>query len=261
MANQTLRSLDPVDYQSIAAPVSVLSRDFSGGEASEWHCHSRAQFLHAVSGTMRVTTETHTWIVPPQRAIWIAPGVMHETVKLDDVLMRTAYVAADRNPFEPGACHMLIVTPLLRALILRLLEEPLDYRPEGAALHAAELFLLELPRLKRLAMTLPMPRDARLRRLCEALIERPGDHVPLESAAERIGASPRSLQRRFHADLGMSYGRWRQQMLLLTASAMLAGGERIGSVAARLNYRSPSAFSAMFRRTLSMSPTEFAAEG
>ena len=253
------RSFDPEDYQHLAAPVSVLARDFAKDDTSALHSHPRCQLIYAVSGTMRVSTALSTWIVPPQRALWIAPGVLHKTERLDPVSMRTAYIAADRNPFGPGECHMLAMSSLVRELILRLLEEPQDYVPEGPALCAANLLLSELPKLRKLDGTLPMPQDQRLRRLCEHLLTMPGGDADLAAHAAYAGTSPRNLQRLFHRELGMSFGKWREQMVLVNAAAMLARGERISTVAAKLNYRSPSAFAAMFRRANGVSPTAFAA--
>ena len=254
-----IRSLDAEDYQFLPAPVTVLARDYDENFVTPMHSHPRAQLIYAVSGTMRVSTETMTWIIPPQRALWIAPGIGHKTSRLEQVSMRTAYITASHNPFGVGECHVLAMSPLVRALILRLLEEPPDYSPEGAALHAASLFLAELPKLRKLDITLPLPEDRRLRRLCEHLLETPEDEGDLNAHAAYAGTSARNLQRLFHRELGMSFGKWREQLVLVNASAMLARGERISTVAAKLNYRSPSAFSAMFRKANGISPSDFAA--
>ena len=66
-----------------------------------------------------------------------------------------------------------------------------------------------------------------------------------------------SFMRLFQRETGMSFLRWRQQARLLLALALLAEGQSILSVALACGYDSPSAFSAMFRRVLGKSPSEY----
>ncbi|OLT00539.1 hypothetical protein BJF90_35100 [Pseudonocardia sp. CNS-004] len=63
--------------------------------------------------------------------------------------------------------------------------------------------------------------------------------------------------RRFAAEVGCTFGRWRQQARLLAAVEMLARGQSVARVSTQLSYDSPSAFSAMFRRCLGMPPSQY----
>jgi AraC-like DNA-binding protein len=102
-----------------------------------------------------------------------------------------------------------------------------------------------------------MPRDTRLRALCEALLAAPGDQRPLEAWAETINTSARTLARRFQSETGLSFGAWRQQARVLDAMGRLGGGEPVTQVALDLGYESVSAFSAMFHRATGTSPSQF----
>jgi AraC-like DNA-binding protein len=55
----------------------------------------------------------------------------------------------------------------------------------------------------------------------------------------------------------MTFTRWRQQARLLAAVQMLANDRPVTEIATELGYDSPSAFSAMFRKALGSSPTEY----
>ncbi len=55
----------------------------------------------------------------------------------------------------------------------------------------------------------------------------------------------------------MTFGAWRHQVRLLKALEMLAGGHGVTAVALDLGYQSPSAFIAMFRRALGVSPGRY----
>ncbi len=87
----------------------------------------------------------------------------------------------------------------------------------------------------------------------------PTQHPTLADWAEDIGASERTLARLFRTELGTSYQRWRQQVLLAHALPMLARGQPVGHVAAACGYASDSAFTAMFRTAMGQAPSQFAA--
>jgi AraC-like DNA-binding protein len=55
----------------------------------------------------------------------------------------------------------------------------------------------------------------------------------------------------------MTFGKWRQQLRLLQAMRLLAAGRPVTAVALEVGYDSPSAFIAMFRRTLGTTPYRY----
>ena len=59
----------------------------------------------------------------------------------------------------PRGCEVFEVTPLLRELILRATELPLEYEERGPAGRVMRLLLDELASLPRLPYNLPMPQD------------------------------------------------------------------------------------------------------
>src|SRR5689334_16820166 len=60
-------------------PAGVLA--YAGHEAKGKrygvHRHRRAQLFHIVSGSMTVETEHGSFVVPPERALWIPSNVEH----------------------------------------------------------------------------------------------------------------------------------------------------------------------------------------
>jgi len=250
-----LRSTDPLDYQRVPRAVAAMPKDFAAGGTIAPHSHERAQLIYATAGTMRVSTRDDMWVVPPQRALWMPPGVGHSIAMASDVTMRTLYLREDAAAFMPPTCRVLSVSPLLRELIVRATELPVQYDESGPAGHVIALILAELHGLRSLPLQLPMPRDLRLRRLCQSLLDAPGDQRPLEDWATTINTSARTLARRFQSETGLSFGAWRQQARVLEAMGRLANGAPVTQVALDLGYESVSAFSAMFRRASGSSPS------
>jgi AraC-like DNA-binding protein/quercetin dioxygenase-like cupin family protein len=254
---QAERSTDPEDYQHVPQAVAAMPKDFAAGFEILPHHHARAQLIHATAGTMRVSTEDGVWMVPPQRALWMPAGVQHGIVMLSDTTMRTLYVRDDAAAFMPSACRVMTVSPLLRELIVRATELPVQYDESGPAGHVVALILSELRGLQSLSLQLPMPRDPRLRTLCQALLDTPADARSLDAWARTINTSGRTLARRFQSETGLSFGAWRQQARVLEAMGRLGGGEAVTQVALDLGYESVSAFSAMFHRATGAPPSQF----
>jgi AraC-like DNA-binding protein/mannose-6-phosphate isomerase-like protein (cupin superfamily) len=254
---QATRSTNPADYQRVPRAVVAMPKDFAPGFEIAPHSHKRAQLIYATAGTMRIATGDGMWIVPPQRALWMPAGVRHGIVMLGEVTMRTLYMWPDAAAFMPGTCHVVPVSPLLRELIVRATELPVQYDESGPAGHVMALILDELRGLQSLPLQLPMPRDARLRSLCESLLEAPGDQRPLAAWAKSVNTSGRTLARRFHSETGLSFGAWRQQARVLEAMGRLGGGAPVTQVALDLGYESVSAFSAMFRRAAGAPPSHY----
>lgn len=206
---------------------------------------------------MRVETEVGCWVVPPVRGVWIPANTTHRVIMLGSVEMRTLYIRRDAAPNLPETCCLLEVSPLLRALILALLAEPLAYDRAGRAGRIAELALLELRFLKIPALHLPMPGEVRMLSLCQELVANPDNRKTLETLAAQQAISSRTLARQFQSETGMSFRQWRQQARLVEAFGHLANGVPVARVAEKLGYRSASAFTAMFKRALGMEPRRY----
>lgn len=85
----------------------------------------------------------------------------------------------------------------------------------------------------------------------------PDDPGLIKQMARRVATSPRTLERLFQKETGMTFGRWRQQLRLLHALRELVAGKAATAVALEVGYDSPSAFIAMFRRTLGTTPFRY----
>jgi AraC-like DNA-binding protein/quercetin dioxygenase-like cupin family protein len=252
------RSTDPLDYQDLPQPVALMSKTFPSGFEIAPHTHARDQLLYAVSGTMRIRTASDAWIVPPDRALYLPAGVEHGVVMHGPVEMRTLYISPEVDAELPRKPLVLAVSMLLRSLVLALMEEPVVFEPHSRADRMALLVLDEIKCAEPLSLSIPMPQDRRLRRLCDALIAQPDNPASLDAWAEAAGASRRTLARLFQAECGLTFTAWRQRVRFHGAIEALSRGAPVGEVARANGYRSPSAFSAAFRQVVGVSPRALA---
>jgi len=240
-------------------PRAIVARQttYPRGHRIRPHWHSRAQFLYAVAGTMRVRTPRHTWIVPSSRALWVPSHTVHELRMYGVVEMRSLYVNDAAAAGMPSTCVVLNVTPLLRELVVRAVALPVRYDEEGDDGVLMRLLMAEIRSLPHCALDLPLPESADLTKLCERILNDLSTRRPCEFEAGNMHTSTRTLYRRFLRETGITFARWKQQARLLESIRRLAGGSPVTTVAMDLGYGSPSAFSTMFRRSLGIAPRAF----
>lgn len=248
-----------------ARPVRVRSRSMPADAHFEPHRHAWGQLAYCATGIVQVSTAAPdraggevTYIVPPSRAVWIAPQALHSVHVLEDAEFRTLYVDASAAPPGWADCRALAVSPLLRELVPALDEPGLAGGREALL---AALVLDELGAAPSLPLGVPLPPgqtgDKRLRALCEAVLRAPAERATLAQWAADVGASERTMARLFREQLGTSYQQWRQQAVLAHALPLLARGTPVGLVAAASGYASESAFTAMFKAAMGQPPSRF----
>lgn len=160
----------------------------------------------------------------------------------------------------PHACCAVSVTPLLRELLTRAAHLPYYYEDEGANARLVAVLLDELAAAPVEDLHLPMPSDARLRKVVDEMMASPADRGSLKIWAQRADMSERSLERLINRQTGMSFCRWRQQLGVVLAVKWLAGGASIQQVAGDLGYESVPSFVTTFRKALGTSPRRYMAE-
>jgi AraC-like DNA-binding protein len=237
--------------------VRTLAVGYPSGAVLSRHSHDWAQLVYASDGVMTVGTEEGTWVVPPQRAVWIPAGVRHSVAMSGWVAMRTLYLAPRLLRGLPRRCCVVAVSPLLRELVLHTIVEGMLRRDQAAHRRLVDVLLDQLRVLPAVPLELPIPRDGRALRVARRLQEHPAERATLDALARRAGASRRTLERLFHLETGMSFGRWRQQARLLHAMRLLAGGAPVTTAALEVGYESTSAFIAAFSQVLGTTPGRY----
>jgi AraC-like DNA-binding protein len=243
--------------EPLTAGVRAYARTYPKGFDIALHRHAWGQLIYARSGVMTVTVagpaEGGSWVVPPQRALWVPAETDHWIRCGTQLSMRTLYVAPATRAL-PVRCCVVNVPPLLRELILAAVEAP---GPPRRRRLLTALILDEIRAATVAPLHLPEPTDPRLVRITGAIREQPGDARTLGAWAREAGASTRTLSRLFLAETGMTFRQWQRQARLLAALVRLAEGTSVTAVAFELGYESPSAFISAFRRALGRTPRRY----
>lgn len=88
----------------------------------------------------------------------------------------------------------------------------------------------------------------------------PGEAATLDDLADLAASSTRTLARLFLSETGMTFGRWREHLRIVSAVDRLVRGQSITQTALDLGYGSPSSFTTMFTRILGMPPARYLKE-
>jgi AraC-like DNA-binding protein len=220
------------------------------------HAFGWGQLVDAAEGVARVDTQEAAWVLPPGRALWVPGGVRHVVRCVTDVSVRIVYFPPGQPPL-PARCRVIGVHPLVRALIGRLVELQGGPSPSAASSRVAalvEVLQHELACAEQQPLALPLPSDLAARRVAERILDQPGSRRSLAALCARVGASRRTVERRFQEEAGMPLGHWRRAARLHAALVELASGGSVALAADRAGYDSASAFVQAFRKAFGFTP-------
>ena len=141
--------------------------------------------------------------------------------------MRTLYLKPRLARALPRDCCVVNVSPLLKELIL--------HACSFASLKKSIPCAASLDRQQSLTSSEPFRwflcsflilSDPRALRIAEILIADPSDRRPLAQICKVAGAGKRTVERLFQEDVGMTIGKWRQQLRSDAGNAPLGGGSQ-----------------------------------
>ena len=186
----------------------VLAYDFKRRMVEGWtpeHSHHRGQLVALTQGLLIVETENERWLFPSQRCAWTPPNCKHAARSVGGA-------AGSMVDLSPEMCRGLPKTPcvfntseLLFAIVRRMvgwdLRQPLD----AAKKHLIATLRDEIRLPDRQSLRLTIPREERLARVADALLDDVGDDRTLDDWAHLAGMARRTFMRTFSAQAGMSF--------------------------------------------------------
>lgn len=246
----------PPDLRS-PAPITVRAQTIPARRYFPEHSHRWNQLVYAVSGVLTVNTDAASFVITPEQAVWLPTGIRHRVGSLLGAEFRSLWIEERAGMGLPATPTVFSVSPLLQALIIEAARIEGQDDEGGYAGRVTALLLDQLKRACALPAALPWPRQEPLTHLCEALYLDPADSRGPDDWARELGMSPRTLARRFEADLGVSLRSWRRRLRLFRAVELLGGDLGVTQVAMELGYGSTSAFVYAFRTGMGSSPQAY----
>ncbi|XVV08605.1 helix-turn-helix domain-containing protein [Actinoplanes sp. CA-131856] len=221
----------------------------------EAHSHDEGQLVYAAAGAVAITTEAGTWVAPANRVTWTPPGFEHSHHFYGRTDVRLVGIPAELCDGLADQPSVFAVGPLLREALLALTGRA-ESRA-GAYERLRAVVIDELTETPEQSLHLPEPRDDRLRAVTGLLHADPGRAATLAEMGRAVGASERTLSRLFHAELGMSFHRWRTILRVHHALVHLGSGMSVTETAAECGWANPSSFIDAFTEIVGQTPGRY----
>ncbi len=222
-----------------------------------WQANRRACLIHVSEGLLVVNTEAGHWLVPPHRAIWLLPGVLHRMRSPAAVHLHVLQVASSGATLVPAQFGVVGIDRLTEELMIAVAGLDAPYASEGREARLVQVLLDRLADLPSAPLGLKLPGDPRIARISDLLIADPAHQAILDELAEAAGVTARTAARLFVKETGLTFGQWRQQLRLLAALERLATGLSVTQVALEVGYSDVSSFIAVFKEVLGETPARY----
>lgn len=241
---------------TLSVSATVMTHD--AGVTVANHAHDWGQLGFVTHGTMMIVADEGWWLAPPGRAVWVPPGTRHSASYSESSALINVHIAPPLADELPARCTALTVSGLLRELALEAVRFSESEHDVADVELVSQLIIRQLQRpATGPALFIPQGQDRRLRIVTNLLQQDPGTDHALADLATLANTSSRTLARLFVAETGLSFGRWRDHLRVITAVDRLARGQAVTRVALELGYQSPGSFSTMFSRLLGISPSRY----
>lgn len=259
-------SMEPMTHLDLneQTPIRAIAKQVVERAEVALHHHPWGQMVFSDTGVVQVKTPQVAYLVPPQHAVWIPPGVAHDSSLLEKAEIFSVYMFQTNCYFhgetwrkEWGVCRCFQVSTLLSELVRRIAIQTTEKIGEQTYSAMCTLISSEVRQAKKVALGLPMPEDKRLRHLCDLFLQSPLQTTTLSALAGQVGASESTIARLFRQELQMTFRQWKHQALLSKAIDMAAKRAPTGIIAQELGYATHSAFSYMVTSLVGKPPKAF----
>lgn len=254
-------AFNPDDLDPIASVIEqeAVWNEAPPADANYYQVHTqKGHLVYAIGGSTVCHTRDAVFTVLPNHAFWVPEGVQHKFFHSPGASSGYLFLTKNYHSKLPRTCCSVYLPEYLLAGFRHLAEsDPIT----GFTERQKRLFQVLYEELcyqsVRPLISLPLPKDRRLRQVAFELMNDPGAKKTQEEWAESVFMSGRTFARLLKRETAMTFLQWKTQIQLDAAIQMLPGSEPINLIAYQLGYSSPSAFSAMFRRQMHVTPQEY----
>lgn len=247
----------PPFHEVLPAPIWFRTAAMPAEATYPQHSHAWGEFVYSFSGVMEVKLADVHYLAPPPYGIWLPPDVEHRGLNRHEACHCSLYISRERCGQLPGKACAIAVSPLVRALLEHLRQNPPGLPRSAEDERLLQVLVDQLAQSRSAGSYLPTSEDPLLAPLLAVLTANPSDDRTMPELARAANTTERTLMRRCQRDLGMSLAEWRQRLRVIKAMPLLEAGRTVEAIAFDLGYGSSSAFIAMFRKLMGITPDEF----
>ncbi|MCB0164855.1 MAG: helix-turn-helix domain-containing protein [Anaerolineae bacterium] len=235
----------------------VFDETFDSG----WVAFPGHYLLYASSGAFRLAVGQVQWLLPPQRAAWVAAHVPLRLSAAGPGTTSSVLFAEEAIPKPEFTSRVFAVSSLAREMLLYATRWGPD---RDSANQTADSFFQALAAVcTDLAVDpdefwLPQAQSTELDQAMAYTLSHLADKLTLADVAAAAHISERTLARRFSAETGMTWSQFVHRARMIRAMELLASPDtKIIEVVYAVGYASVSAFNNAFRHFTGDTPSGY----
>jgi AraC-like DNA-binding protein len=251
---------------TVPQPISAqrtfgINQVFGAAFDSGWRTFPGHYLLYASSGAFRLEVNGVRWLLPPQRAAWVAAGVpLRLCAELpgatNSVLFATRMIS--ELPFD---CRIFAVSALAREMLLYATrwgpERTDDDQHADTFFHALATVCTELAEHPN-EFWLPHAQSPELQHALDYTVDQLSEKPTFAEVASAAHLSERTLARRFGEEIGMTWSQFvHRARMIRTMELLTAPDTAIIDIAFGVGFASVSAFNHAFRAFTGETPSSY----
>ncbi|WP_151995655.1 AraC family transcriptional regulator [Buttiauxella massiliensis] len=258
----SFRYTGDVTGAKLARPVFFRSFMLAENVQSELHSHPFIQFHYAREGSLYISVENNSYIIPACYGLWIPAFMPHQVQTASEVMLENLDIDPDYYAATGFKAELKLVTvsDFARSFIHHATQTiPEFYDADGKEGRLVSTLIDVLNDLPAAGFAMTWPTAPALLEMCQVISESPDLPHLMEEWAERIGMSPRTFSRHFIKETGITFSNWKQRHRLLHSIILLRQSRSVTEIALMLGYGSTSAYTYAFRQLFGVSPSRYEA--
>ncbi|STX51479.1 AraC family transcriptional regulator [Legionella busanensis] len=247
---------DKIDPDEIDSPMIGFAFDNYPTTPGE-HCHRKGQLLYCSQGVTHFYCQGRYFLLPPSKAAWIPPNVVHDVHSASKVSYRSLYIKVEHFLPLPNTMEILQVEPLLKLMVDKFCFVKPDYLQDSPEFRLATVIVDFIKQAITLPLSLPKPMDKRLNKIFQTILQAPGEAKSVNDYAQMVNITARTLNRITQKEIGLSFEKWRMELRLMHAFVLLERGYSVTQVSQSLGYSNDSSFIARFKQWAGETPAQY----
>ncbi len=250
-----------------APPITFgVNQVFDKAFDSGWVKFPGHYLLYAATGAFHLEVDNVRWLLPPQRAAWVAAGTPLRLTGTGPGTTNSVLFAPNAIAQLPFVCRVFAVSALAREMLLYAMrwDKDRDPAPDSLADQMADHFFQSLATVcMELAAEpdefwLPQAQSAELQAALDYTLNQLAETLTVADVAHAVNVSERTLARRFAEETGMTWSHYVRRARLIRAMELLATAEpQIIDIAYAVGFTSISAFNHAFREFTGETPSSY----
>jgi len=250
-----------------APPITFgINQIFDQAFDSGWVQYPGHYLLYASTGAFHLEVGKVRWLLPPQRAAWVAAGTPLRLTGAGPGTTSSVLFGDNAIPRPAFVCRVFAVSALAREMLLYAMRWGMDREPapDNTANQTADYFFQSLASVCTELATqpdefwLPQAQSVELQAALDYTLSHLGDPLTVIDVAQAVNVSERTLARRFAEETGMTWSQYLRRARLLRAMELLAAvAPQIIDIAYAIGFTSISAFNHAFREFTGETPSGY----